>query len=203
LDTRGFLRPMCDRIVERAAEYHETARELVVPGEGVRLILGRTYGFRPNALPLGVWMQRQIEQVLREHDLWCEDATLSLDSLYEADWEDGDDHPSWPVDSRFVVWADRPLFSGSATGTARQVAPPPPGYDHDDAYLEVDRLTVKIDGTGDRAALPPTMETFLDEEPVADGGNAGCYLAIVVLAAVAILTVVGLITTVSWVISRF
>jgi hypothetical protein len=193
----------CNEIVAAASRFLESGREIAVAGEGERLVLGQVFAFRPDATPLGVWMQRCIAQALRDNGLWCEDATLGVELDYGADWPDGEESPSWPAVGQFVVWADRSLFAGRAVGTAYQVEPAPGDYEAYDAYVEVPLLTIHLTKVGDRAALPPDTDEFLDEEPEETGGYGWCIVVLVVLVLVTVFAVVGIVATVMWLAARF
>ena len=193
----------CDRLLERAAQAAALGpQSSTVEAEAV-VVLGRARAFRPNAVPVGVWLQRALEMALREGDLWCDGATLAIDFEYGGDWDEEAGGNIWPTQSSFVLWGrSSALLSGTAEVTFAESAPPPPGYFDDDAYLRPKALEWQIVDVGDHSALPSDTHEFLDEEVESETAGSwwapGCIIPLLIVAAVAVLTVIGLVVTLRW-----
>lgn len=189
----------CDEVSRRAQQVLETGETLQAHPREARLVLGGRHAFRPDALPVGVWLQREIEPALRDAGLWCDGLTLAVDHYFGPDYDDSGNEV-WPGTTDFVVWAaDSALYAGTANVRIELDGPPPPNYDNEDAYLRASSLSLNLHALGGRAALPPDTDLFLDEEKVDSGWHPGCILVVALLVIGVLMAIVGVVTTVQWI----
>lgn len=202
--------PLIDEsALERAQRLCETGEQLPLGDGPSNLVLGRIHSFRGDGIPVGVWLQQQVQTTLKQHGLWSDGATLAVDVAYSgADSDDDPNATAWDVEIEFVLWGDEALYSGTATARLIMVGSPPPRYEVDSSFFRPEQAVLAITRVGRQAALPieapefiDSQEALLESESLGDKVSSfGCLLAFVSFLALAI---VGLVVVVDWVWGRY
>ncbi len=202
-------KPLIDEdALVRAQRLCDTGEQLSLGDGPANLVLGGIYSLRDDGIPVGVWLQQQVETTLRHHGLWCDGATLAVDVTYSgADWDDDSNATAWDVELEFILWGDEALYSGTVTARLIMVGSPPPRHEDDESFFRVEKAVLAITRVGRQAALPIESPQFIDsEEGLAESESfrdkihtLGCLLAVVSFCALAIL---GLVVSVDWILGR-
>ena len=102
-----------DQVLVTAEGFVESGAPLALQSH--RVALGKALAYLPDAPPIDVWLISELQRTLRDAHLWVDDSVVALDHNAFDELGVSDDgrslhEPSLEVP--FVVWADRPLYSG-------------------------------------------------------------------------------------------
>lgn len=185
-----------------AAAFMNAGRSVTLAGLPL-VSLGVVFAFRPDAIPIDVWLTRELTAALQGEGLWCEGTVLTLDgnALEEVAADEAEVGQSIPqFDVPFVVWAQRPLYSGVVEVDLER-APYSPAPDRDyAAYWPAQAIEARarLTHVGADAGSPSEGVYEQEDEPLPWGCRLTIAAAIAGVIAVIVLAAVGAFAAWGW-----
>lgn len=153
-----------------------------------------------DGVPATAWMPRALRATLDQQSLLPDSAEVVVeDGARFVDWE-WDELAEFPppledAEVKFVVWTEKPVFSGKAIIEAAWAEPPSSDVDESQWLYQPLSARMVIEAVGDQAAEGPTQEE--DAEYTDDWFDIAVLIAVF---AVPLLALVGLVSIVRWII---